>query len=296
MVSKRKYNKYFMQAVELVNTYTYLDYTQLDNCYKRLSMYADYYQEQVYDKTIILGCYMHDHIIKIPYVTRFSDKYTAKLNHELAYLMRYANIYKHGLFLTLTVDPKRFTNPKQMYQAVQVGFNKLMTYLRKQYDIKYYVKTVEFTASHLPHIHVMLFTDVYIPIQKVRELWNEKYNIGIMVRIEYIHTKYVISKDNEPYAIYPLNYILKYILKTYENTNDDKSTSTRIWQWSLRCRAYSVSYALVSLIKRKTNSNLEDQPKPCLWEYLISINEIQAREWVTYNQVRNYLEQLYGNG
>jgi len=296
MVSKRKYNKYFMQAVELVSTYTYLDYTQLDLCYKRLSMYADYYQQETCDKTIVLGCCMHDHIIKIPYVTRFSDKYVDKLNHELAYLMRYANQFKHGLFLTLTVDPKRFTNPKQMYQAVQIGFNKLMTYLRKEYDTKYYIKTIEFTSSHLPHVHIMLFTNVYIPIQKVRELWNEKYNIGIMVRIEYIHTKYVISKDNQPYAIYPLNYILKYILKTYENTNDDKSTITRTWQWSLRCRAYSISYALVSLInKKKINSNL-DQPKPCLWEYLISINEIQAREWITYNQVRNYLEQLYGNG
>ena len=285
-----------MQAVELVDTYTYLDYTQLDNCYKRLSMYADYYQQETYDKMIILGCYMHDHIIKIPYVTRFSDKYIDKLNHELANIKRYANRFKHGLFLTLTVDPKRFTNPKQMYQSVQVGFNKLMTYLRKQYNIKYYVKTIEFTASHLPHIHIMLFTHVYIPIDKIRDLWNKKYDIGIMVRIEYIHTKYVI-KDNQPYAIYPLNYILKYILKTYDKTNDDKAKYTRIWQWSLRCRAYSISHALVSLIfNDKTNSNLEDQPKQCIWEYLISVNELEAREWVTYHEVLSYIEQLYGNG
>jgi len=298
MIGKRKRNKYFQQAINEVKEFTYLDYHDLDKCYDKLKGYSEHYQEETHDQIIIVGCVIHGEIQKIPYINRFSDKYTERLNEELADIKRYANKFKHGLFITFTVDPKRFSNPKQMYKEVQAKWNNIMTVLRKKYGIKYYIKTVEFTSSHIPHIHVMLFHSDYIPIEWLRKLWNEKYNIGTMVRIEYVHTKYVISNNNTNYAIYPLNYILKYILKAYETDQSglSKNTITKVWQWSLQARAYSVSHALVSLIfNDKTNSNSEYRNPMCSWHYLGSFNPIEADEWVSVDDVERHLRQLYGN-
>jgi hypothetical protein len=299
----RKYNKNFTKAIELVKTFNYMHYEQLEECYNKLNAYAINYDQEVHDSIIIIGCLIHKEIIKIPYIQRFSDKYILKLNAKLANLRRYATRFKHGLFLTLTVDPNRYVNPKVMYKNLSRGFNVLMTNLRKKYGIKYYIKTLEFTSSNLPHLHIMLFHETYIPIQWVRTLWD-KYNLGTIMRIEYVHTTYkIIKDDNTVIPYYPLDYIFKYITKHYEPKQQDegKFSKTRVWQWALRARAYSISKALVSLIQFKTNSNYNDTNNSNdtnnehLWQYIGKFNELEAQDFKSLDDVDSYLRQLYGN-
>lgn len=293
----RKYNKNFTKAIELVKTFNYMHYEQLQECYNKLNTYAINYDQEVHDSIIIVGCLLHKEIIKIPYVQRFSDKYILKLNAKLAKIKRYATKFKHGLFLTLTVDPNRYINPKVMYKNLSKGFNVLMTNLRKKYGIKYYIKTLEFTSSNLPHLHIMLFHDTFIPISWVRTLWD-KYNLGTIMRIEYIHTTYKIKDDNTVIPYYPLDYILKYITKHYEpkKQDQDKFSKTRVWQWALMARSFSISKALVYLIlKTKTNSNFDDTNNKHLWQYIGKFNPLEAQDFKNLDEVESYLRHLYSN-
>jgi hypothetical protein len=256
----RRLNKHFQDAINLVSTFSYLKYESLDECYKRLKLYADEYYYDTNDKIIFIECEYHkdEPLIKIPYINRFSDKYLKRINFKLYKLYNSLEQYKEALFITLTVDPNNFNNPKMMYKALSQAWNKLATILRKK-GITKYIKTVEYTASHIPHLHVMLFHSDWIDVNWLRNLW-QKYGIAMILRLEYIKTTYKVT-DKGTKASYPISYIWKYITKTYEPDDDNnkgdnnKKEITKIWQWALRARAFSISKELVSLIKDKTNSN-----------------------------------------
>jgi hypothetical protein len=255
----KRLNKHFQSAINLVHNFSYFKYEALDECYSRLKLYADEYYYDTYDKIILLECEYHpdEPLIKIMYVSRFSDLYIKRINARLYRLYNNLKQYKEALFLTLTVDPNNFNNPKQMYKALSQAWNKLATILRKK-GITRYIKTVEYTASHIPHLHIMMFHNDWIDVNWIRELW-QKYGIANILRLEYIKTTYKIN-DKETKAIYPISYIWKYITKSYEPNDDDnddkaKKDITKIWQWALRCRAFSISKELVSSINDKTNSN-----------------------------------------
>jgi hypothetical protein len=254
----RRLNKHFQSAITLVDNFSYLNYQDLDLCYNRLKIYANEYAYEVQDKIIILQCMYHpDEIIKIPYITRFSDKYCKKINGKLYRIKEVTQIFKKGLFLTLTINPNNFSNPSIMKETLSKAWNRLATLLKKKYGINLWIKTIEFTDSHIPHLHIMFFHDTWLDVNWLRGLWK-KYGAGDIIRLEFIDTKYDIE-DEEIKAYYPIDYIWKYIIKAYKEYNneieDSKAIKTKIWQWALRCRAFSVSEELVSLINRKTNSN-----------------------------------------
>lgn len=297
-IKQRRINKYYERAISITKQ-QYLDYSQLHKYYDILDNLAYEYMIDTSDKIIILSCdYHNDELIFIEYITRFSTKYLERLKQKLARVKQYCSKYHDALFLTLTIDPARYYSAKDMYMAISQAFNKLMTYLRKYYNIKYYIKTVEFTKSHLPHLHILLFHNEFIDINKVRELWDKHYNIASIMRIEYIKTLHKVV-DNNVITTKPIDYILKYILKTYDQTGHTGNTGhaghTRVWQWALRARAFSLSkqLKLVSLTyPAKTNSNSTGHRFSIYTT--IPIQLLDLHKHYTIEEINRLIYQYYG--
>ena len=93
------------------------------------------------------------------YSHRFQRRYLRKVKHKFEVIFGNASIkYKVGVFLTLTMDPKRYSSLYDACRRVSVAWNRFMSYLRKLYSFRpSYVAVLEFQDSGNPHLHVVLF-------------------------------------------------------------------------------------------------------------------------------------------
>ena len=287
-IKRKRINKYFAQALKLVDT-TYMHYSELNRLYARLEVLAREYEYDTIDRIIFLACEYHpEEMFYIPYVTRFSPKYIEQLNEKLARVKRYCSSYHSALFLTLTVDPNRYYSAKSMYRALSHAWNKLNTYMKKYYKLYQYVKTIEFTKSHIPHIHILFLSNEWIDIEKIRQLWNTKYNIGVMVKIQYVRTMHII-RDNTTITIHPIDYILKYVTKSYK-----EDTNTKVWQWSLRSRSFSLSKQLVSLIFRRIKNNSNSKEHHFYLLITLPMNLIDPHKHYSVEEIMSLAYSYYG--
>jgi|GEM_PF-1787992 len=280
---KRKKNINLILAENEISR-SYINWRDRDIIINKVITYAERYKEDVQDKVIVLEHVSENKYKLLDYISRFSDKYVKKVEAKFKKLEKKVNDYSKALFITLTVDPKNFFNMKSEYMTLQQGFNKLNTYIKKTYGIKEYVKVLEFTESNLPHLHVLYMSDIFIDIEKIRELWK-KYGIGIMVNIQLVQKKIIVDKNNvEIKGV--LDYILKYVKKTIvssEGKIQDRLNRSICIKWALHARTFSISQKLVSLINR----NRLTQTEPKRWIYLCSLPKLLLEgEELSYDTIR----------
>jgi hypothetical protein len=62
-----------------------------------------------YDKTLVLYCSVHEHVTRIPYLTRFTESYAKRLRGKIWYkILPSISSYNDFLFLTLTINHSHF--------------------------------------------------------------------------------------------------------------------------------------------------------------------------------------------
>jgi len=230
---------------------------------------ANGYVEDINNKTLVLINHQKKDIKYLPYLTRFDYDYAKRVARKWKKIR-----FREGIFLTLTLDPKRFSSFSQAYTALLWGWNKISTAMRKKFpQSQGYARVVELQESGNPHLHVLVYGVNFIAIEWIRELWEEKYGLGTQINVKKI--------ENDKGAI---RYLLKYLLKAFAGNTEDtvqKAFRQKALLWAVNSRGWAVSASLVCLISQRliqTNGDsgwlfLGAYPLECVrfsyWEFLV---------------------------
>jgi hypothetical protein len=229
----------FLEANRQVKKPSILGYDNAWGSMDTVTALAKGYLKDIADKTLVLLNHVKKDIKFLPYLTRFDDDYAKRIARKWKRIG-----YREGIFLTLTLDPKRFCSFDQAYRAMINGWNKISTAMRKNFpEIKGYARVVELQESGNPHLHVLIFGADFIAIEWIRKLWEEKYQLGTQIKVKKI--------ENDKGAI---RYLLKYLLKAFKGKTvdeNDRAFSQKAMLWAVNSRGWAVSGNLISLISQR---------------------------------------------
>jgi len=237
-------HRLFLEANKSTRKPSLFGYENAWGCLPKVRAYALNYVVDVSGKTIVLVNPSDKKIMYLPYRTRFDYDYAKRIARKWKKIG-----YREGIFLTLTLDPKRFSSLAQAYTALLWGWNKISTAIRKKFPCVEFARVVEFQESGNPHLHVLVFGVNFIAIEWIRKLWEEKYQLGTQINVKRI--------ENSKGAI---RYLLKYLLKAFEGNTEEtvqKAFRQKALLWALNSRGWAVSGSLISLISNRliqTNS------------------------------------------
>jgi hypothetical protein len=202
------------------------------------------YLLDIEDKVLVIINHVDKEIKYLPYKTRFDADYGKRIARRLSKIG-----YPNGVFFTGTLNPRQFSNLNEAYESLMDGLNKFLSAIRKRYpNYKGNVRVIEFQANGNPHVHMLIFGVDFIPVEWLRELWEDKYQLGTQINVKRI--------DNPKGAI---RYLLKYLLKTFSGESSEevkKAFRQKALLWALNSRGWAVSKSLFSLIsERLTQTN-----------------------------------------
>jgi len=242
VVNDKRYAKrhhLFLEANEFVRKPSLFGYEGAWGCMDVVTSLAKGYVQDIKGKTLVLINHQKKDIKFLPYLTRFDYDYAKRVARKWKKIG-----YREGIFLTLTLDPKRFSSFEQAYGALLWGWNKISTAMRKKFpQIKGYARVVELQESGNPHLHVLIFGADFIAIEWIRKLWEERYQLGVQIKVKEI--------QNDKGAI---RYLLKYLLKAFAGKaldEKDRAFSQKALLWAVNSRGWAVSGSLVSLISER---------------------------------------------
>ena len=251
--------------------------------------HAKSYVKKVKDKAIVLRNVETDALAVVPYYTRFSDGYYQGAIRKIKKLGA-----SNAVFLTLTLDPKRFISLDNAMKDLRVGWNRLLTMLRKRCRRLQFVKVVEFQKNGSPHIHVLfLGISRLIDANELREFWDKSYGAGTMVYLKRI------KNDGRQVVAYLTKYIKKYLdrpdeeVKGGDGLTDAVAFNQLALSWALNLRAYSVSRGILDK-GPMTNSNRLACNGGGLWEFLgvKPLVDVWWLDGLPYSQVKGYLDEV----
>jgi len=237
--SYAKRHRLFLEANRVVKRPSIVGYHDAWGCADEVEAYAKGYRADIGNKTLVFVNHEHQKIKFLPYVTRFDEDYAKRIARKWKKIT-----FVEGVFLTLTLDPKRFSSFYEAYVGMIKGWNKIITAVKKRYpNVVGCARVVELQESGNPHLHIMLFGVNFIPVEWIQELWEEHYKLGTQINVKRI--------TNEKGAI---RYLLKYLLKSFRG--NDIETEIKVFRqkallWAVNSRGWAVSKALVSLILKK---------------------------------------------
>jgi hypothetical protein len=265
----------FLKANALTKKTSVFGYENAWGCAEKVFAYAQAYVGDVSGKTIVLVDPSEKEIIYLPYRTRFDEDYGKRIARKLKGIG-----FTEGIFLTLTLNPRLFSTLHEAYVSMISGFNKIITAVRKRYpNFKGYVRVVEFQESGNPHLHVLLFGVDFVPVEWIRELWEERYQLGTQINVKRI--------DNQKGAI---RYIMKYLLKAFKGESSEeveKANMQKALLWALNSRGWAVSKSLISLISNRLTQTKSSGFWVYLGVYPIDVVGLSYVEFMAY--VGNYM-------
>lgn len=242
------------------------------------------YSQEVKDQGIVLRRISDNKLVVLSYRTRFSDEYYDEAVKRIRSLR-----FDKMLFLTLTVDPKRFACLDQAYRAIRKAQNKLLQAMRKVRDKELtrgpfkgkvvvsgwggeYISSVEFQKSGSPHLHMGLMGCDFVDANWARSLWDERYGMGTFIRCERV-------TNNRKKVV---NYIVKYITKrgATQEQSGDRFTHTSLL-WAVNAKALTTSGSIFN----QGHDQLIPKSEPGGWEYLGSFPWEACKEWTCYLDV-----------
>ncbi len=187
-----------------------------------------------------------------------SDRYIAEVNHRVWSLYHYANNNNlKNIFLTITLPsqyhPKiknKYKNPKFIddnEHTPKAGARELSKMYKRLLDLrayrnidksdKCYFRVYEPHKDGTPHLH----SSIFVPIDAIDDVVASFENFfktnfpDLQIKIE--------TNINNPVA-----YLMKYILKTFDDLRDDKEiTALSLWYTTHRITRFYTSRTLVSL-------------------------------------------------
>lgn len=179
--------------------------------------------------------------------TRYCNSYCKKIEKRMKWL---AHEYKNSscVLLTLTLDPKKFGNDKfRMWKEIKPLLHEFMKKMRihfKRHDRVFpkFIHAVEGQKNGNPHLHIVFLKATrLIDWRKILQYWG----VGA-IRINK-------TKDNTKVR-YPINYVTKYITKTFANTNfHNIRTQSLVWLFNMK--SFDRSHGLMIPLNPKGNGD-----------------------------------------
>jgi hypothetical protein len=233
-----KRHRLFLEANKVVKKPSILGYQNAWGSMDEVEALALGYLIDIKNKVLILLNHQKKEKKCLPYLTRFDWDYAKRVARKWKKIG-----HREGIFLTLTLDPKRFSSLAQAYGSLLWGWNKIASAMRRKFPQIEFARVVEFQESGNPHLHVLVFGVNFIAIEWIRKLWEEKYELGTQINVKKI--------ENEKGAI---RYLLKYLLKAFTGKTpdeNDKALKQKALLWALNSRGWAVSGNLISLISNR---------------------------------------------
>jgi len=192
--------------------------------------YAREYYEDVKDLYIVLFNFVCRMALVLPYVTRFSREYADRIWRKLKYdYMPFLRVYRDFLFVTLTIDPKKFISQYDAYTEGTHVWNALLTKIRKAYPDAIVLRSFEWQKNGIGfHIHILIAGVDYIDKDWLMDTWQRMSTSGWSIELRRL--------SGDPHMV--IRYIFKYIVKSAGGGPDDIST---VINWLLNARAFGRS-------------------------------------------------------
>ena len=234
-----KRHRLFLEANKFVKKPSLFGYENAWGSMDTVTALARGYVQDIKGKTLVLINHQKKDIKYLPYLTRFDYDYAKRIARKWKKIG-----FREGIFLTLTLDPKRFSSFAQAYDRLLWGWNKISTAINKKFpNAQGYARVVETQESGNPHLHVLIYGVNFIAIEWIRKLWEEKYQLGTQINVKKI--------ENDKGAI---RYLLKYLLKAFAGNTEDtvqKAFRQKALLWAVNSRGWAVSASLISLISNR---------------------------------------------
>lgn len=203
-----------------------------------------------------------DRYLFIRMFCRFMKEYKDMIRVKFAWL----HFVKFTKFLSFTVDPKRFFHLHEEFEALNKGWHKIASWLRKRYGKFFYIRVLELQKSGRPHLHILAVRPDWIDYDKMQELWDKKYDIGVQCKFK------SIDQDKQ---VNGLSYILKYVSKTMTDLEDSTRNVYSALLFASNKRLFSIGDARTALT---VNPLLDNHHRPsATWEYEGSICASELR-------------------
>lgn len=101
--------------------------------------------------------------------------------------IRRVNPQKVERFITLTVDPSRFSSRPEAVKELYNGYKKLVQAIRRKFKEWEYFSVIEFTKKDWPHIHI-LQRGSYVPQTWISKKWDA-FGLGKIVDVRRVRGK-----------------------------------------------------------------------------------------------------------
>jgi len=215
----------------------------------------------------------------------FSNRNIAPLSDALS---RYTG---KGVFLTLTVDHTR--SLREAWEKIAKRWNIFLTRLSIElhYPRKYlhYIWVLEAQGNGYPHIHALFMGIDYLFWAGNKREWIEDNPHSKNLKHFWGWGSVYVNSTKEGNGIQsPVDYLMKYIRKTWESNPDSKALLTQAMLWVFNKRSFNVSRNLPTYLSiQKPVKTLKLQSLSS-WEYLHG----QSTPWIRLRKPGRIL-QIY---
>lgn len=225
----------------------------------------------------------------IEYMTRFNKRYINRLLKKLKEILKPCQNMRSAYFLTLTISFNDFVSIEEGARWAQHQKNSLLTRLRREKIITYYVSITEVQELNTKniHFHILIFTEYNengrirerITIKELEEII--KRNWKYFFKIERVEAK--LKENGRPEKDSMFNYLSKYLIKTLKTEENQYDSDTMVILWALDMRIMTNSRKKPGesenkkgdlINKNKNNSN--GLSNTILWEYVGVFSNFQV--------------------
>lgn len=203
-----------------------------------------------------------DRYLFIRMYCRFMREYREMLKARFAWL----HFVKFTKFLSFTVDPNRFFHLHNEFDALNKGWHKMASWLRKRYGRFFYIRVLELQESGRPHLHILAVLPEWIDYEKMQDLWDKKYGIGVQCKFKSV---------DQGKEVDGLNYVLKYVSKTITNLKESEGNVYSALLFASNKRLFSIGDIRTALDR---NPLLETHHRlSATWEFEGSVYASELR-------------------
>lgn len=212
-----------------------------------LKSFKDYIFDQEEFNRFIYAENIEENKILIELDNRYCKSYQDKINRRAKYI-GWKFRRSRSVLLTLTIDPFKYNNDKYlMWVDIKKQLNRFLTNVKYHFKKEKrrfppYICSIEAQKNGNPHLHIVfLGASRLLDWRQIRDIWK----LGHIF----------INRDNDNRKIRnPVNYLMKYISKTYTDTNE-KNELTQALCWLFNIRSYQCSRGLIIPLKPKKNDS-----------------------------------------
>ena len=196
-----------------------------------------------------------------PMETRFdSNRNILKLSQEL-------KEYKDkGVFLTLTYNHTQ--SLKQTWESTAHDWHIFLTRLAKELQVRmsdlHYIYVLEAQGNGYPHIHALFLGIDYLFYAGNKKEWETDNPHSKNLKHFWGHGSVFVNATKHGQTVKnPVNYIMKYIRKTFGNSDktDDKRELTQAMLWAFNKRSFNRSRHIFDFLKNQYKEPPNLHPK-----------------------------------